>query len=63
MKFDQYLQGELPIDVIVATIEDIRKANPTIDRAKLIVTATKKLKGKTNAAQIAKIIKMKGYYK
>lgn len=62
IKFDQALQGTLDTDVILETVEQIRKDNPEIDRAKLIVTCTKKLKGLTNAAQIAKVIKIQGYY-
>lgn len=62
IKFDQALQGTLDSDVLVETIEKVLKDNPDIDRAKLIVTCTKKLKGLTNAAQIAKVVKIKGYF-
>ena len=63
IKFDQHLQGELSTNIIVETVEQILKDKPEIDRAKLIVEATKKLRGKTNSAQIAKIVKIKGYFK
>lgn len=57
LKFDQYLQGELSTKIIVDTLKEIIEKEPDITRAKLIIKATKELRGRTNSAQIAKVIK------
>jgi len=61
--FDQALQGQVEPEVIIKECEEMMEKFPDINRTKLIIKVMKILKGKTNAAQIAKVIYVKGYFK